>query len=103
MAALDSVAPPTGPDGLGLAFDSTGIAQPNGVSAVSPNPIAQLAEEHDQPYLYVGPWAEAPKGELWNGTAFGGAELTYEDLLASEDQVGDAVEFFELRLRELTA
>jgi hypothetical protein len=60
-------------------------------------------DDHPEPYLYVAPWSAPPEGELWNATAFTGAELTYGDLLDSDDQVEAAVGFFESRLRELTA
>ena len=32
--------------------------------------------EHPEPYLYVAPWSPPDDGELWNATAFTGAELT---------------------------
>ena len=38
-------------------------------------------EDHDEPYLYVGPWTADVSGELWNATGFNGAELTYAELL----------------------
>jgi hypothetical protein len=34
-------------------------------------------EQHDEPYLYVGPWPAPEPGPLWNATAFPGAELTW--------------------------
>jgi hypothetical protein len=60
-------------------------------------------EEHTEPYIYVTPWQPPPGGELWNATAFSGAEMTYAELLDAENQVEAAVGFFEARLRELTA
>jgi hypothetical protein len=58
-------------------------------------------EEHPEPYLYVAPWTAHPEGELWNATAFAGAELTYGELLEAGDQVAAAVSFLETRLHEL--
>ena len=56
-------------------------------------------DEHPEPYVYVAPWEAPPEGELWNATAFRGAELPYADLLASDDQRRLALEFFRARLR----
>ena len=59
-------------------------------------------ENHDEPYLYVSPWKpERATGELWNATAFTGAELGYSELLPAEDQRGSALAFFEERRRAL--
>lgn len=58
--------------------------------------------DHREPYLYVGPW-EPRKGELWNATAFPGAELSYADLLSAGDQLDAALRFFSERLEALTA
>jgi hypothetical protein len=59
-------------------------------------------EDHPQPYLYVGPWdPERAEGELWNGTGFAGAELTYSELLEAEDQRRAALGFMRERLRAL--
>src|SRR5262245_27592155 len=61
-------------------------------------------ENHDEPYLYVGPWdpGRAP-GELWNATGFTGAELPYSELLSAEDQRRTALDFFEERYRAIQA
>ena len=58
-------------------------------------------EEHAEPYLYVAPWSARIDGERWNATAFPGAELTYVELLAADDQRGLALDFFRSRLAEL--
>ena len=50
-------------------------------------------EEHPEPYFYVGPWSAKPEGELWNASAFTGAELDYAELAAAQDPVAAAVEF----------
>ena len=58
--------------------------------------------DHDEPYLYVAPWTARPEGELWNATAFAGAELSYAELRAADNPVSMGVEFLEERLRALT-
>ena len=59
-------------------------------------------DEHAEPYLYVGPWTAEVSGELWNATGFKGAELTYSELIAAEDQRRAALEFMRGRYRALT-
>ena len=59
--------------------------------------------DHDEPYLYVGPWDTSVSGEGWNATGFAGAELTYSELLAAPDQRRAALDFFHSRHRALTA
>ena len=44
-----------------------------------------------------------PRGDLWNATHFGGALLPYDLLLASDDQVALALDFFEHCVGELTS
>lgn len=58
--------------------------------------------DHAEPYLYVAPWSARPEGELWNATAFPGAELGYAALLAATDPVAAARDFFRTRLAALT-
>jgi hypothetical protein len=58
-------------------------------------------EDHPEPYLYVAPWTAEISGELWNATAFKGAELGYADLLAAEDQRRAALDFLRERYRAL--
>ncbi|HZN89675.1 MAG TPA: hypothetical protein VFB44_11920 [Thermoleophilaceae bacterium] len=60
-------------------------------------------EEHAEPYLYVAPWSARPEGERWNATAFPGAELSYAELLAADDQRELALDFFCTRLDDLAA
>jgi hypothetical protein len=57
--------------------------------------------DHDEPYLYVGPWTADVTGELWNATTFNGAELRYSELLAAEDQRLAALDFLRERYRAL--
>ncbi len=59
-------------------------------------------EDHEEPYLYVGPWTAEVSGDLWNATGFRGAELTYSELLEAEDQRRAALAFFAERYRALT-
>jgi hypothetical protein len=54
-------------------------------------------EGHDEPYLYVGPWTAQVEGELWDAAGFNGAELSYSDLVAADDQKATALEFFTAR------
>jgi len=54
-------------------------------------------EQHPEPYAYVGPWAAQAPGELWNARGFAGAEIAYADLLAADDEVAAALEFFTAR------
>jgi len=59
-------------------------------------------ELHEEPYLYVVPWdATRASGDGWNATAFSGAELSYPELLAAEDQRAAALAFFLGRLQAL--
>ena len=58
-------------------------------------------ENHPEPYLYVTAWTAEVSGELWNATAFSGAELGYSELLAAEDQRQAALDFMRERYRAL--
>ena len=58
--------------------------------------------DHPEPYLYVGPW-NPREGELWNATAFNGAELDLSALLAAEDPRALALEFYVERMHALQA
>jgi hypothetical protein len=57
--------------------------------------------DHDEPYLYVGPWTAEVSGELWNARGFKGAELGYAELIAAEDQRRAALDFMGERYRAL--
>jgi hypothetical protein len=59
-------------------------------------------EAHDEPYIYVAPWSGAAEGDVWNSPSFAGAELGYADLVAAEDPVGAARDFFARCLAALT-
>jgi hypothetical protein len=41
------------------------------------------------------------QGELWTATAFDGAELSYAELLASDDRRATALDFFRTRREDL--
>lgn len=58
-------------------------------------------EAHPEPYFYVGPWAAEVSGELWNATAFKGAELHYSDLIAADDHRRAVIDFMRERYRAL--
>jgi hypothetical protein len=58
-------------------------------------------ENHPEPYLYVTPWTAEVSGELWNATGFRGAELTYSELLAADDQRRAALDVMRERHRAL--
>src|SRR5512133_419291 len=50
-------------------------------------------DDHPEPYLYVGPWTAKPSGPLWNGRGFNGAEVSYSELVAADDQLAAALAF----------
>ena len=58
-------------------------------------------ENHAEPYAYVAPWTAQEAGEFWNARGFGGAELAYAELLASEDQERAALDFMRSRREAL--
>jgi hypothetical protein len=58
-------------------------------------------EDHEEPYVYVGPWTAEVEGELWNARGFRGAELTYAELLASDEPVAPALKFLRERFDAL--
>lgn len=49
--------------------------------------------EHDEPYLYVGPWKAPPEGPLWQAVGFTGAQLGYGELSAAADPRAAALAF----------
>jgi hypothetical protein len=57
--------------------------------------------EHEEPYLYVGPWSAKVSGELWLGEGFTGAELDYSEIAASVDQLSVALDFCRTRKEAL--
>jgi hypothetical protein len=58
-------------------------------------------DQHEEPYLYVGPWTAEVSGELWNAAGFNGAELTYSELIAGDDHRRAALDFMRERYRAL--
>jgi len=58
-------------------------------------------DQHEEPYLYVGPWTVEVSGELWNATGFNGAELSYSELIEAGDQRRVALDFMRTRFRAL--
>lgn len=59
--------------------------------------------DHDQPYLYVAPAGDHPVGNFWDDRAFGGASLSHDELLASDDPGAAAVSFLRRGHHLLTA
>ena len=57
--------------------------------------------DHDEPYLYVGPWSAEVSGPLWNAAGFNGAELGYAELVAAPDARRLALDFIRERHRAL--
>ena len=58
--------------------------------------------DHEEPYLYVGPWTPQPAAELWNGKGFSGAELGHSELIAAADQSAAALDFCNTRKQALS-
>jgi hypothetical protein len=58
-------------------------------------------DDHDEPYIYVGPWNTDVEGPLWNASGFPGAELSYSELLEAPDQRRLVLDFFGERYRAL--
>jgi hypothetical protein len=54
-------------------------------------------ENHAEPYVYVAPWTAQAAGDFWNARGFGGADLGYAELLASEDPDKAALGFMRSR------
>ena len=50
---------------------------------------------HPEPYLYVAAWGEIDRSKgFWNDETFNGASLSYQELLAADDQRAAALAFF---------
>jgi hypothetical protein len=60
-------------------------------------------DQHDEPYVYVAPWVAPPASELWQAAGFAGAEMSYAELVAADDQRGAVLEFLRARFSALTA
>ena len=61
-----------------------------------PRRLRRLARRRapPEPYLYVAPWNEPPRGPGWTATGFRGAELGYAALTAAPDPRAAALAFF---------
>jgi len=57
--------------------------------------------DHDEPYLYVGPWEPQTKGGIWNATGFDGAQLDYAELVTADEPAALAARFFDSRREAL--
>jgi hypothetical protein len=53
--------------------------------------------DHDEPYLYVGPWDPSVAGDIWNAQGFSGAEMSYSELAATDDPRSTALGFCRVR------
>lgn len=53
--------------------------------------------DHDEPYLYVGPWDAEVTGDVWNAEGFTGAEMSYSELAATDDPRATALGFCRVR------
>ena len=51
-------------------------------------------ENHPEPYIYVAPWSEPPRGPGWTAKGFRGAELGYSALREATGPRAKALEFF---------
>ncbi|HST56521.1 MAG TPA: hypothetical protein VLJ42_11615 [Solirubrobacteraceae bacterium] len=60
-------------------------------------------EQHDEPYVYVVPWGDTPRTELWHAHGFDGAELSYAELVAAEQPRDVALAFLRARRDALAA
>lgn len=58
-------------------------------------------ENHDEPYLYVGPWTAPDDLDGWDAVGFTGAELGWEQLSQSAEPRAEALEFFSGRFKAL--
>lgn len=58
-------------------------------------------EHHPEPYFYVGPWAQVGHSDLWNAKGFNGAELSYREVLESDDQEKTIRDFYRTHLDAL--
>jgi hypothetical protein len=49
---------------------------------------------HPNPYMYVAPWAKVDRSDpYWNDETFGGASISHDTLVGSEDPTTTALEF----------
>ena len=58
-------------------------------------------DDHAEPYLYVAPWAKRT-GPFWSDARFGGASLSYDEVLSADDQRATALAFFQRGWDELS-
>lgn len=60
-------------------------------------------ESHPEPYLYAAAWGDIDRSDpFWNDTTFNGASLSYQELLAADDQRGVALDFIRSGWERLT-
>ena len=86
------------PEHFDVAFDAGSEADGGSRATYGVSPGDEV---HPEPYLYVLPWRERPRGEVWNAHGFAGAELGYAELVAAADPYVAAAEFFNGRREAL--
>ncbi|MDH3725627.1 MAG: hypothetical protein OER93_07800, partial [Thermoleophilia bacterium] len=60
-------------------------------------------DAHPEPYLYVGAWGEIDRANpFWNDEAFNGGAMSYDELLAADDQPQAALDYFRTGFAILT-
>lgn len=60
-------------------------------------------DAHPEPYLYVGAWGEIDRANpFWNDPAFNGGSMSYQELLAADDQRQAALDFYRTGFAILT-
>jgi hypothetical protein len=57
--------------------------------------------DHEEPYLYVGPWSGKATGELWQAKGFTGAELDFSAIADSVDSLALTLDFCRTRKEAL--
>ena len=60
-------------------------------------------DSHPEPYLYVAAWGDIDRTDpFWNDSTFNGASLSYQELLAANDQRAVALDFMRSGWERLT-
>lgn len=58
-------------------------------------------DAHPEPYVYVGAWGGVDDDPFWNATAFAGALLPHEDVVAADDATATVLGFLREGYRRL--
>ena len=59
--------------------------------------------DHAEPYVYVAPWSPPADLRIWQAVGFTGAELSWSDLVTSDDPSAVALQFFREHREALSA